>query len=70
MKVESKKNQDQLDYKTLLANAKQALKVEYHKSAALASQLQSIKTQLEQVPAENKTLRESAYEDVITAIFR
>ncbi|MHC5613883.1 MAG: hypothetical protein ACYTXA_23540 [Nostoc sp.] len=65
MKVESEKNQDQLDYKTLLANAKQALKVEYHKSAALASQLQAIKTQLEQVQAENKTLRESAYQDVI-----
>jgi len=31
MKMESEKNQDQLDYKTLLANAKQALKVEYHK---------------------------------------
>lgn len=65
MKMESEKNQDQLDYKTLLANAKQALKVEYHKSAALASQLQAIKTQLQQIQAENKTLRESAYEDVI-----
>ncbi|MBG1257688.1 hypothetical protein [Nostoc commune] len=63
--MQSEKNQDQLDYKTLLANAKQALKLEYHKSAALASQLQAIKTQLEQVQAENKTLRESAYEDVI-----
>lgn len=61
----SEKDQHQLDYKTLLANAKQALKVEYHKSSALASQLQAIKTQLEQVQAENKTLRESAYEDVI-----
>ncbi|MCC5666699.1 hypothetical protein LC653_23115 [Nostoc sp. CHAB 5784] len=63
--MQSEKNQDQLDYKTLLANAKQALKLEYHKSAALASQLQAIKTQLEQVQAENKTFRESAYEDVI-----
>lgn len=65
MKMQSEKNQDQLDYKTLLANAKQALKVEYQKSAALASQLKAIKTQLEQVLAENKTLRESAYEDVV-----
>jgi hypothetical protein len=63
--MQSEKNQDQLDYKNLLANAKQALKLEYHKSAALASQLQAVKTQLEQVQAENKTLRESAYEDVI-----
>lgn len=63
--MQSQKNQDQLDYKTLLANAKQALKVEYQKSAALASQLKAIKTQLEQVLAENKTLRESAYEDVV-----
>ncbi|MBD2242287.1 hypothetical protein [Nostoc sp. FACHB-888] len=63
--MQSEKNQDQLDYKALLANAKQALKLEYQKSAALASQLQAIKTQLEQVQAENKTLRESAYEDVI-----
>ena len=63
--MQSEKNQDQLDYKTLLANAKQALKVEYHKSAALASQLQAVKAQLEQVQAENKTLRESAYEDII-----
>ncbi|WP_254625651.1 hypothetical protein [Nostoc sp. TCL240-02] len=65
--MQSEKNQDrdQLDYKTLLANAKQALKLEYHKSAALASQLQAIKTQLEQVEAENKILRESAYEDVV-----
>ncbi|MBG1269678.1 hypothetical protein [Nostoc sp. WHI] len=57
--------QDQPDDKTLLANAKQALKVEYQKSAALSSQLQLIKTQLDQVQAENKILRESAYEDVI-----
>ncbi|MEH2228890.1 MAG: hypothetical protein V7K71_04495 [Nostoc sp.] len=63
--MQSEKNQDQLDYKALLANAKQALKVEYLKSAALASQLKAIKTQLEQVMAENKTLRESAYEDVV-----
>ncbi|MEH1951498.1 MAG: hypothetical protein V7K77_31775 [Nostoc sp.] len=63
--MQSEKNQDQLDYKALLANAKQALKVEYQKSAALASQLKAIKTQLEQVLAENKTLRESTYEDVV-----
>ncbi|MEH2177182.1 hypothetical protein [Nostoc sp.] len=63
--MQSEKNQDQLDYKALLVNAKQALKVEYQKSAALASQLKAIKTQLEQVLAENKTLRESAYEDVV-----
>ncbi|MGJ5628287.1 hypothetical protein [Nostoc sp. CALU 1950] len=63
--MQSEKNQDQLDYKVLLANAKQALKLEYQKSTALASQLQAIKTQLEQVQAENKTLRESSYEDVV-----
>ncbi|MDZ7963561.1 MAG: hypothetical protein RM368_01075 [Nostoc sp. DedSLP03] len=63
--MQSEKNQDRLDYKTLLVNAKQALKVEYQKSAALASQLKTIKTQLEQVLAENKILRESAYEDVV-----
>ncbi|MGV0104455.1 hypothetical protein [Nostoc sp. DSM 114167] len=63
--MQSEKNQDRLDYKTLLVNAKQALKVEYQKSAALASQLKAIKTQLEEVLAENKTLRESAYEDVV-----
>lgn len=63
--MQSEKNQDQLDYKALLANAKQALKVEYQKSAALASQLKAIKTQLEQVLAENKTLRESTYEGVV-----
>ncbi|MEH2370517.1 hypothetical protein [Nostoc sp.] len=63
--MQSEKNQDQLDYKALLANAKQALKVEYQKSAALASQLKAIKTQLEQVLAENKTLRESVYEDIV-----
>jgi hypothetical protein len=65
MESEKNQDQDQLDYKTLLANAKQALKLEYQKSVALASQLQAIKTQLEQVQAENKTLRDSAYEDVI-----
>lgn len=65
MESEKIQDQDQLDYKTLLANAKQALKVEYQKSAALASQLQIVKTQLDQVQAENKILRESAYEDVI-----
>ncbi|MCC5622177.1 hypothetical protein [Nostoc sp. CHAB 5715] len=65
MQSEKNQDQDQLDYKALLANAKQALKLEYQKSAALASQLQAIKTQLEQVLAENKTLRESVYEDVI-----
>ncbi|MBD0387452.1 MAG: hypothetical protein ICV54_13240, partial [Nostoc sp. C3-bin3] len=63
--MQSEKNQDQPDYKALLANAKQALKLEYQKSSALASQLQAIKTQLEQVQAENKTLRESVDEDVI-----
>lgn len=63
--MQSEKNDDQLDYKTLLANAKQALKLEYQKSSALASQLQATKTQLEQVQAENKTLKESSYEDVI-----
>ncbi|MEH2196615.1 MAG: hypothetical protein V7K98_28800 [Nostoc sp.] len=63
--MQSEKNDDELDYKTLLANAKQALKLEYQKSSALASQLQATKTQLEQVQAENKTLKESAYEDVV-----
>ncbi|MEH2137811.1 hypothetical protein [Nostoc sp.] len=64
MQSENNQDRDRLDYKTLLANAKQALKLKYQKSAALASQLQAIKTQLEQVQAENKTLRKSAYEDV------
>ncbi len=63
--MQSEKNQDQLDYKALLANAKQALKLEYQKSTALASQLQAIKIQLEQVQVENKILRESSYEDVV-----
>jgi hypothetical protein len=58
-------NQEQLDYKALLNNAKLALKIEYQKSSALASQLQAVKTQLEQVQAENKTLKESGYEDVV-----
>jgi hypothetical protein len=58
-------NQEQPDYKALLANAKLALKIEYQKSAALMSQLQAIKTQLEEVQAENKTLRESTYKDVV-----
>ncbi|MBE9035852.1 hypothetical protein [aff. Roholtiella sp. LEGE 12411] len=58
-------NQEQLDYKALLTNAKLALKIEYQKSSALASQLQAVKTQLEEVQAENKTLKESGYEDVV-----
>ncbi|RCJ20749.1 hypothetical protein A6770_31165 [Nostoc minutum NIES-26] len=65
MESETIQNQQQLDYKVLLANAKLALKVEYQRSAALISELQAIKTQLAQVQAENKILRESAYEDVI-----
>ncbi len=48
-----------------LVAAKQALKAEYQRSAALISQLQTLKTQLEQVQAENKILREGADEDVI-----
>ncbi|BAY12433.1 hypothetical protein [Calothrix sp. NIES-2098] len=62
---ETIQNEQELDYKALLTNAKLALKVQYQRSAALATQLQAIKTQLEQVQAENKILRESAYEDVI-----
>ncbi len=65
LETEKIQNQKQLDYEALLAKAKLALKVEYQRSAALASQLQAIKTQLEQVQLENKTLRESTYEDVI-----
>jgi hypothetical protein len=65
MEPEKIQNQEQLDYKALLANAKLALKIEYRRSAALTSQLQAMKTQLEQIQAENKTLRESAYEDVV-----
>ncbi|WP_392531685.1 hypothetical protein [Nostoc sp. C117] len=65
MQSEKNSDGDRLDYKTLLANAKQALKLEYQKSSALTSQLQRVKTELEQVQTENKTLRESAYEDVI-----
>ncbi len=65
MESEKIKNEEQPDYKALLANAKLALKVEYQRSADAISQLQAIKTQLEQVQAENKTLRECNYEDVI-----
>ncbi|MDF5717465.1 MAG: hypothetical protein PUP93_27270 [Rhizonema sp. NSF051] len=65
MESQKNQNQQQLDDKVLLANAKLALKAEYQRSAALISQLEIIKTQLEQVQAENKTLRESAYGDVI-----
>ncbi|MEA5505668.1 hypothetical protein VB735_21660 [Halotia wernerae UHCC 0503] len=39
--------------------------MEYQRSADAISQLQTIKTQLEQVQAENKILRECAYKDVI-----
>ncbi|MBD2211585.1 hypothetical protein H6G27_17185 [Nostoc linckia FACHB-104] len=62
---ETIENEKQLDYKALLTNAKLALKVQYQKSAALASQLEAVKTQLEQVKAENKILKESTYEDVV-----
>lgn len=65
MEPDTIQNEQQLDYKALLANAKLALKVQYQRSAALASQLEAIKTQLAQVQAENKVLRESVYEDVI-----
>lgn len=65
MASEKNQTQQQLDDKVLLANAKLALKAEYQRSVALISQLEIIKTQLEQVQAENKTLRESAYGDVI-----
>ncbi len=65
MESDKIKNKQQLDDKVLLTNAKLALKAEYQRSAALISQLEIIKTQLEQVQAENKTLRESAYGDVI-----
>lgn len=65
--MESEKNQTekQLDYQALLAAAKEALKLEYQRSAALISQLQAIKTELEQVQLENKILRENSYEDVV-----
>jgi hypothetical protein len=65
--MESEQNQPekQLDYPALLAAAKEALKLEYQRSAALISQLQAVKTELEQVKLENKILRESSYEDVI-----
>lgn len=66
IRMEPKKNQNQqLDYKALLVDAKQALKIEYQRSAALKSQMQTMKTQLEQVQAENKILRESGYENVV-----
>jgi len=65
MESEKIQPEKQLDYKALLAAAKQALKAEYQKSTDLISQLQAIKTQLEQVQAENKILRESVHEDVI-----
>ncbi|MBH8556250.1 hypothetical protein I8751_28760 [Nostocaceae cyanobacterium CENA357] len=65
MESEKIQNEQEPDYKTLLANAKLALKVEYKRSADAISQLQAIKIQLEQVQAENKTLRECSYEDVI-----
>ncbi|WP_341526082.1 hypothetical protein WKK05_26465 [Nostoc sp. UHCC 0302] len=65
MESEKIQNQQEPDYKVLLAKAKLALKAEYQRSAALISQLQAIKTQLEQVQAENKILRESADEEVI-----
>lgn len=65
MEPEKIQNQEQPDYKARLADAKLALKIEYRRSAALASQLQAAKTQLEQVQAENKILRESAYGDVV-----
>ncbi len=65
MESEKIQNPEQLDYKALLTKAKLALKVEYQKSAGLMSQLQTIKTQLEEIQAENKTLRESGYEDVV-----
>lgn len=53
------------NYQALLAAAKEALKLEYQRSATLISQLQAVKTQLEQVQAENKILRDSSYEDVV-----
>ncbi|BAT53498.1 hypothetical protein NOS3756_24590 [Nostoc sp. NIES-3756] len=65
--MESEKNQTekQLDYPALLAAAKEALKLEYQRSAALISQLEAIKIELQQVQVENKILRESSYEDVV-----
>ncbi|MBD2450946.1 hypothetical protein H6G76_28220 [Nostoc sp. FACHB-152] len=65
MKSENIQPEKQLDYPVLLAAAKEALKLEYQRSAALISQLQAVKTELEQVQLENKILRESSYEDVI-----
>ncbi|WP_414575304.1 hypothetical protein [Anabaena sp. CCY 9402-a] len=65
--MESEKVQPEkpLDYRALLTAAKEALKLEYQRSAILISQLQAIKTQLAEVQAENKILRESVDEDVI-----
>ncbi|MBD2359687.1 hypothetical protein H6G36_00495 [Anabaena minutissima FACHB-250] len=65
--MESEKVQPEkpLDYRALLTAAKEALKLEYQRSAVLISQLQAIKTQLAEVQAENKILRESVDEDVI-----
>ncbi|MBE9050443.1 hypothetical protein IQ243_08470 [Nostocales cyanobacterium LEGE 11386] len=65
MESEKIQNQQQLDNQVLLANAKLALKAEYQRSAALISQLQALKIELEQVQAENKTLRENVHEDVM-----
>jgi len=65
MESETIQTEKQLDYKALLTAAKQALKVEYQRSAALISQLQAIKTQLEEVQAENKILRENVDQDII-----
>ncbi|MEA5569084.1 hypothetical protein [Anabaena sp. UHCC 0399] len=65
--MESEKVQPEkpLDYRALLTAAKEALKLEYQRSAVLISQLQAIKTQLAEVQAENKILRESVDKDVI-----
>ncbi len=65
MESEKVQTEKQLDYKALLTAAKAALKLEYQRSAALISQLQTIKTQLAEVQAENKILREGVDEDVI-----
>jgi hypothetical protein len=65
--MESEKNQTEkpLNYQALLAAAKEALKLEYQRSAVLTSQLEAIKIELKQVQLENKILRDSSYEDVI-----
>lgn len=65
MESEKFKPEKQLDYPALLAAAKEALKLEYQRTGALISQLQTVKTQLAEVQAENKILRESSYEDVV-----